>query len=142
MASEITVRGSLYIKKGNKTYQSQPQSFTADLAATIAKGPVPGAIAVSVLGTNVDLSELVNPSWCFISNPDTANTIEVGIWNGVDFYPMLDVGPGQGYPVRLSDNLFEEYHETGTGTTGAAINTLRLRARPAAGVAVIEAFEK
>lgn len=139
MANEASIRSSLQIKTGNIDYRSFPTAFNADVAG--AKGPSPGAIAVAITGTDIDLGELTHPSLCALHNIDESNTIEVGIWDGVSYYPMLDLLPGEGYCIRLSAQLTQEYGAVGTGTTGAGINTLRARSRPAAGKLVVEAFE-
>lgn len=144
MANEATVTCSLQIRKGAIEYQSRPTSFQTDVDATF--GPTPGAMAVATTGTDVDLSRLTVPGLCKIANLDTTNFIEYGIWDpeAAKFYPLGEIRPGEFYVLRLSRNLFDEFAGgpgTGTGTTGPATNTLRLRADNADCNAVVEAFE-
>ena len=68
MADEARINCSLYIKKNNLLYQSQPTSFQADVTGT--KGPVPGAITIPVGGKVIDLGELVTPGLYKIVNLD------------------------------------------------------------------------
>lgn len=139
MANEVTVRSSLQILSGDNQIQTQPTDFKADI--TSFKGPTPGAIEVTVAGTDVDLSQLTTPGYCRIMNQDATNFASGGIWDGVTFYPLLEFPPGESYVVKLSQNLGEEYG-VGTGTSGAAINTFRLKADTAAVNVLVEAFEQ
>ena len=140
MADEATIRCSLDINKPPLRYISRPTVFTFDVAGT--KGPVPGAIEASVLGTDVDFSELTTPALCRIMNLDGTNFVEFGIWDpeGITFYPLGEVLAGETYVLRLSRYLQEEYG-TGTGTTGADTNRLRIKADTAAVQVLVEAFE-
>jgi len=150
MANEATIRSGLTIRKVsgslvlmNKNYSAQ---YQADVDGT--KGPTPGAFSVDELGVDVDLSELTAPGWCWVKNLDATNTVEMGAWDPETdrFYPLLKWGPGQEYAIQLSDNLFQEFGDTGTGTVSDSLNTLRFRAvgagdGPTANVSV-EAFEQ
>lgn len=140
MTNEGRYTGSLRIKKDNLDHRSFPTSFLFDVAGS--KGPTPGAITAAVAGTDVDLTELTTPAFCRISNLDTSNFVEYGIWDpeGSTFYPLGEVGPGEFYVIKLSRNLQEEYG-TGTGTTGASTNRLRIKADTAACNVVVDAFE-
>lgn len=142
MANEATIQSSLTITKGNLSYQSKPTSFRADVSGT--KGPTPGALTVSTVGTDVSFAQLTTPALCRISNLDTTNYLTYGIWDSQTdtFYPLGEVLPGESYILRLSRDLAEEYGTgPGTGTTGLATNNLRLRAYNQPLVAVVEAFE-
>ena len=147
MANEATVRSSLKILKTDSTTgrvlldaSPKPTAFTVDVAGT--KGPVPGAVNVTTAGVNIDFSELTTPALCRIMNFDSTNFLEYGIWDpeGGTFYPLGEVGPGETYVIKLSRNLQEEFG-TGTGTSGANTNRLRLKADTAAVEATVEAFE-
>ena len=142
MADEIRISLGLQIIKNNLHYIAQPTAFTADLATSAPKGPTPGAILVALAGTDLDLSELTTPGWARFWNleDDGGNFFEWGIWDGVTFYPVGEVHPGEGALFKVSQNLTEEFG-TGTGTTGADINTLRLRADTAPVKALAEVFE-
>ena len=146
MSNEARIRSSLTIRKGTTPlqleYSSKPTTFLADVAGV--KGPSPGAISVSVYGTDVDLSELEVPGLCRLMNLDAKNYVEYGIWDPeVDmFYPLGEVLPGESYVIRLSRNLREEYGTgTGTGTIGPSTNRLRLVANVATCNVLVEAFE-
>lgn len=145
MANEAQITSSLAItmRSGNTIvlqYRSLPAAFQATVTGT--NGPVPGAMEATVAGVNVDFSELTTPGLCRIMNLDGTNYYEVGIWDpdNSKFFPMLELLPGETYVVRLARSLQKEF-QTGTGTTGAADNRLRVKANGAAVKAVIEAFE-
>lgn len=105
--------------------RSYPTTFTATV--TEGKGPTPGAIAVTTVGVDVDLSQLATYGFCELRNQASVGEVMVGIWNGTTFYPFKDLLPGENYVIRLSDHLGDEF-ETGTGTTGNG-NTLRIKAK-------------
>lgn len=145
MSGEAQVRASLQILKKTGeveqiNYQSKPTVFKADVAGT--KGPSPGAVTVTVEGTDVDFGELTTPALCRIQNQDATNFLEYGVWDpeGDTFYPLGEILPGESYVLRLSRYLQQEFG-TGTGTTGAETNRLRLRADTASVNANVEAFE-
>src|SRR3990172_6365754 len=128
MADEATIRSSLRIYKtsgGNLNFNALPTSFTADVDG--AKGPTPGAIDTTVGGTDVDLSQLTTPGFCWFHNQDETNYVTVGIWDPENskFFPLFELLPGEAYVLRLARDVEEEY-QTGTGTTGAATNRIRV----------------
>ena len=142
MANEVRVRSSLTVTRndsvGKINYASRPGSFAGNI--TGANGPNPGSFNVTVEGVDVDLSELTTPGYARISNLDTNNFFEYGIWDGSSFYPLGEVLPGESYVLRFSRNLTKEFF-TGTGTTGEAINTFRCKADTASVKGLVEAFE-
>ncbi len=144
MANEAEIRGSLQIRTGDGEieYVSRPTTFRGDV--TGRKGPSPGAITATIAGTDVDFSELSTPGYARIQNQDLTNTVDVGIWDpetGV-FYPMLELLPGESYPLRLSRILAGEYGtDPAVGSTGPNTNRLRIRANVASCVVLVEAFE-
>lgn len=140
MSGEARVRSTLQIVNGNLKYQPKSVSFNPDVAGT--KGPVPGAIAVTTAGTDVDFGELTTPALCKITNLDSTNFVEYGIWDpeGNTFYPLGELLAGESYVLRLSRNLQEEFG-TASGTIGANTNRLRLKADAATLNASVEAFE-
>lgn len=125
MADEATIFAGLQINKTPLFYITQPQAFKADVAGIV--GPVPGSVLVTTEGVDIDFTPLVQPGLCLIQNLDDTNFVTYGIWDGVSFYPLGELLPGEQFPLRLSRVLGEEYG-TGTGTSGAAINTLRFKA--------------
>ena len=141
MANEVTVNVSLQVRKGNLVYRSQPTVFRADMDGT--KGPSPGAITVTPLGTSVDFSELTTPGFCRLENLDTVNYVEYGILDnlGSVFYPLGELLPGEITVIRLSRNIGESYPTTGTGTS-ASVNSLHFKSNTDDVVVVVEAFEK
>ncbi len=145
MADEATVRSSLQVLKKSGTtelinHSTKPTTFKADVAGT--KGPVPGAIDVTVEGTSIDFSELTTPGLCRIMNQDATNFVTYGIWDpeGSTFYPLGEILPGETYVLRLSRDMQWELG-TGTGTTGAETNRLRFKADTATVSVLVEAFE-
>lgn len=136
MANEVTVTSSLQIRKGSFTFRSLPTSFKANL--NTASGPKPAGLTVSTLGTNVDFSGLITPGFCWIYNQDTTNYVSVGIYDGTTFFPLLEVGPQEGYVVKLSRNLGNEFLGTGTPSD---VNYMRLMASVASCEVIVAAFE-
>lgn len=147
MAGEARISASLNINKRSGSldlinYRSPgPQAYQVDVTGT--KGPVPGAVTVSVLGTDIDFSELTTPGLVAIKNLDGTNWVEFGPYDPEldKFYPIFKVGPGRVHVGEFSPNMFEEYPGTGTGTDGASSNRLRFRANGSPVVVSVEAFE-
>lgn len=146
MADEARITSNLTIRKLTSTggiqlqYISQPGSFQANVTGT--KGPVPGAMSVSVYGTNVDFSQLTTPALCRIMNLDSSAYLTYGIWDETDdeFLALGEVLPLESYVIRLSRALGQQY---GTGTTQYSVNAHKLRLVSSSGTinAVVEAFE-
>lgn len=139
MSNEIQVRSSLTIKKGGLFFPNQPLGFSDTMVGL--GGPTPGYLLATTAGIDVDLSELNVPGWCVINNLDPDNFVEVGIREPATstFYPMLEVPPGTGYPIKLSRNIMEEY--VGTGTSPAT-NFLHIKANTASCKVIVQAFER
>ena len=146
MANEATIRSSLNIRKVSGALSlinfrsSGVEAFTATVAGT--KGPVPGALTATVVGVDVDFSELSQPALCQITNMDATNYVTVGIWDPEinKFYPFDEILPGESYVRRLSRLLGGETG-TGSGTSGPNTNTMRLRASSGTVNVIVEAFE-
>jgi len=137
MAREATVQTQLRVRIGNINYVSNPSNFQATV--TGINGPCPGAFAATLEGTDVNFSELTQPGLGIIKNIDSTNFVTVGIWDGVDFFPLMELLPGEFFPIRFSRYLTQEFM-TGTGTTGGG-NTVRIKADTAPAKVVVEAFE-
>jgi hypothetical protein len=138
MADEINVQNAVTMRKisGSDVLLEKrySRSFQADM--TGKKGPTPGALTVDENGVNVSLSQLTEPGMCWIEHQGllsgtatTSDRVNVGIYetNTNKFYPLLELLPGEAYPVRLSRDLGEEI-QTGTGTDAVGNATLHLRA--------------
>ena len=138
MADEATIRVSMSILNGNLNYRSYPTDFQADV--TGKKGPVPGAITAAVLGTSVSFAELTTPAWCRIANLDATNYVTVGILDpDGDFYPFLEVLPGEFQVIRLSRSFGQSWG-VGTATSDSGC-TLHIQANTAPCIVLVEAFE-
>lgn len=138
MANEATISVGLQVVKGNLNYLSQPQSFQANIET--GKGPSPGAITASIEGTIVDLSQLARPGLCWIGNLDDTNFVTIAVYDGANWFPLLELLPGEFYPLRLSRYLNEEFVGTGTGTSSDA-NQLMIIADTADCVVRVDAFD-
>jgi hypothetical protein len=139
MSDEVVFRCELSILKGNLNYRSNPNDFRADMVAVVPKGPCPGAFTVPTTGIDVDLSELTVPGPCRIYNLDDTNKVHYGIADGTGFHPLGEVGPGEGYVIRLSSRLGNEY---GSGTYLIdATEKLHFQAENASCNVLVEAFE-
>lgn len=124
MANEATINSHVQINdSANLQYALGERQFTADITGKF--GPAPGAFAASTAGVDVDLSEFTTAGYCRIKNLDGTNFVEVGIYSGGTFYPLMELLPGQFYVIRLSRN----------------IGTLRVRANTASCNVIVEAFE-
>ena len=141
MANEATIRANLTIRKSNLRYESKPLDFRATV--TVGKGPSPGAILATRAGTLVDLSELALPGLCRIMNLDTVNDIVVGIGDGVEFYPLMDVKAGETYIIRLSKWLGRSINigSAGTGSFDVTAYRLVVKAEYANCECLVEAFD-
>lgn len=145
MANEITVQASLSVRSGSLDYRSRPSTFRADVVSATPKGPTPGAITVAVTHTNVDLSQLGTPGMVWLQNLDAVHYVEVGVylsWLGL-FVPVIELGPGEAYPLRLSRFLGQDLVAgTGTGTADTRVVSLSMKAVGAPCVVRVEAFER
>lgn len=121
MANEIRIQLSMRIAKGNLLYQPPAITFTANLAGT--KGPTPGSLTITTDGVDIPLSELNTMGGIArIVNIDPDNFITVGIKDMTTeaFYPLVELLPGEGYPLRLSRFLGDELGTgSGSGTVGS-----------------------
>lgn len=145
MANEIQFRSSLRVTNGNRDYRSNPTSFTRDQVTSSPAGETPGEIAVTTTGVNVDLSHLAEAGVCWMHNVDDTNFVTVGIYDPdtLVFYPMLEIGPGECYPVVLSRRIGRQYPGAGTSTSGGGSNpTFRMRADTASCKVVVHAFDR
>lgn len=145
MANEAQIRVSLRIRKtsGSLVLIDYPgnANFLGDVPST--KGPAPGAFTVTTAGTDVDFSQLTQPGLAMLRNLDTTNYVEYGIRDPATrvFYPIGEILPGEGWPIRFTRNLLEDYFpSTGTGTTGQ-INKVHFKAHRAPVVVSVECFE-
>lgn len=157
MANEALISVALTIDKRSSNRQNQlinfpmKASFRSDVDGV--KGPVPGALLVPLAGIDIDVSELTTPGLCWLqhqgladfSDPGTDPSIyyiDVGIKDVLSgrFLPLLELHPGDAWPVRLTRNLLEAYNSTGTGT-GPANNTLHAISHIAPCTLFVGAFE-
>lgn len=139
MAREATINSQLVIAKDNLQIRSFPTSFVGDVE--VAKGPSPGAITATIYGTIVDLSQLSTPGYYVISNRDLVNYVEIGIWDGFNFYPIDEVRAGEHYVKRFSRNVSELYSGTGLGTDPAGTVSIMIKANTADCEVSLEAYE-
>lgn len=132
MANEATVQCGLVINgPGKQSFRSPITSFRATMS--LAKGATPGAQTITEVGTDISLAHLDNPGLAWFRNLEDptdsgAYAITVGRWDpDTDrFYPFIKLLPGEAFPLRLADQVTEEFSGTGTGTT-ATISTLRAK---------------
>lgn len=145
MSGEVKSRSYLSIDKGNLHWRSSRSEFTADVDAAEPGGPSPGTVLATTSGVNVDLSKLTNPSLCEIENnsPTTGNYVTVGIWDGTELYPIMEILPGEKYVIRLSRFLGQSLEAgAGTGTADSGTYTLRLKAALATARCNVHAFDR
>jgi len=126
MANEGSLSYQLNLKKGNLSYSNR-KSFRFTVTGTL--GPLPGGLTIPKTGRIVDFQGfIVEPGACEVANFDETYSFEVGIYDLQTnvFYPLMEVGPGESYPLTLSRNLLEQYNDTGTATS-APENKLMLK---------------
>lgn len=142
MASVIQLTWSLTVMRDNFVIGRPNRSFTIPPIGT-ANGPVPGAILVPTHGVDVDLGQLGLVGMAEIANYDPTNYFMVGIRDPSSnkFYPMLEIGPLQSFPVPLSRKIETDFFNTGTGSVGE-INFLHLKAVGAACQGYVGAYER
>ena len=142
MANEIQVSLSINATKGNGQYQNLPKTFVVDMEGTFF-GPSPGALQVSISGTDINLSQFGTPGICFINNMDETYAVRGGIYDVTNdtFYPLFRVSPGGIAYFEMDRSATEE--STGTGTLSGGYNsTFQLRAEggsPNVKVEILEA---
>jgi len=137
MANEVTIGASIAVQQGSLIYESRPKQFNADM--TGKKGPTPGAVSIEVAGTDISLAELTTPGFARLVNLDTTNYVEFGIWDGLEFIAVGELGPGEISVFKFSRN-FGNSVGTGTATTDTG-NTFRMKASVAACNCLVEVFE-
>src|SRR5688500_2424305 len=103
MANEIQINTTITVKKGNLDWDSKPNRFNVDFSGS--KAPVPGGISVPVTGKAVDLSALSSYGVAWIHNLDSTNFVTAGTYDGTNFHPYQEIGPGEFYPIKLSRYL-------------------------------------
>jgi hypothetical protein len=141
MANEATLRVGLTIRKSNLQYQNQPQAFLADIES--GKGPYPGALTVTTSGRLVDLTEIVTPGFCVITNTDSTHTVSWGIYDASTDknYMIGDLLPGEACLFRMHQFFEQDYAGTGTGT-GTPSCQLLIKSETGSPVVKVEVFEK
>lgn len=147
MANEATVTAELQIvgsstnSNENLGYKSTPNQFRATVSGN--KGPAPGVVNATQVGVDIDLSALSNPSLFRVRNLSTTYDVELGVWDGTEFYPVLAIWAGEFFVGRLSEYLGRSYGtDTGTGTYDTGAYTLRARSIGGAASISFEAFDK
>jgi len=142
MAGQAVINIGMQIDSGNLHYPSGNTSFIA--VVTGSKGPTPGALTVYESGTDADLSQLVQPGLCKLTNLDQFSTVEWGVWDPLlqVFHSVGELLPGEWFLIRLSRFFGEDLGPTsGTGTVGMG-KRLRFRALDVESCDVlVEAFE-
>lgn len=160
MQNAARVNASLqFIGPLSQRWTSQPTTFQADVAS--AGGPTPGEILASLVGTDVNLSQLTVPGLCWLFNlgvdasgndlsgdvGDQANWTNYVEWGAFDstlnkFLPLGELLPDECCVLRLSRFLGEQFG-TGSGTApGADAITLRIKSIGTASKVVVCAFER
>lgn len=139
MSDEIRISSGIQVKKGVLDYRSSnPTSFLTDM--TTARGPSPGTIVASTGGTDIDFSELINPGWCRITNlsETVGNFVDVGIYDGDHFYPLMEIAPGEvAGPFKLS----RRFDEGGSGSGTSTLTSVRIKAAVENCAVNVEAFD-
>lgn len=138
MSAQVNV--SVRIVQGNLTYQNQPTAFSPAVNGT--NGPTPGATTISTNGTDVTFSQLDSlGGLCVLRNIDPTNYVTVGIRDKTsnEFYPLMDILPGETYPIRLSKDLGKE--EAGTGTFSGSNAVFHAKSNTANVILTIDAFD-
>jgi len=100
MSSEITITGSLRVSNGAlvNNYPLPQQSVDMTEGRYSA--------GVQEIGTSEEAisfnAELTAPGWGYFRNLDATNYVEIGLYKGATFYPLLKLKPGEWQIVRLA----------------------------------------
>lgn len=145
----------------DQQFQPQPTSFSADVSQ--AGGPSPGGFLASLMGTQVMLSALgTQPGFCRIQNLGVSSTgvslfgpagqqytwpnfVEVGIYypTAHEFFPLIELLPGESYVVRLSRYIGDAFSGTDSGTDPAEMGIqLWVRSVGTASKVIVEAIPR
>jgi len=139
----VRVSSGIDLIKDNMVHRSYPTVFTA--VVTDGRGPYVGSKTIAVLGTTIDLSELSSLGGIArIHNQDSVNFVTYGITDGIEFFPIHEIWPGEFYPCRFSRLLGRSLEQTGTSTSSYDTGTyqLQMRANVAPVNVLIEVFER
>lgn len=147
MADEINYSVTLQINAGPLRERTDPTNWRGDMP--VRGGPTPGEITVTPAGVDVDLSALIKPGVAWMINLDLTNKVSWGVRDAETgkYYPLGKLPPSESdgnawpQPIYFDDDLFEEFGQTGTGTSGPGTNFLHLRAYNQNCRVVIKAFE-
>lgn len=138
MAATITVQSNMRIVGDNQNRDYQSQQYTED--AVSGFGPSPGYMTITEEGVDVDISELESLGRAILSNYSADHSFDVGLWDGTEFYPLLEIPAGQQYPIKFSSSLGNSFG-TGTGTLGQDLS-LRVKANGGEVKGSIEIYER
>lgn len=159
MSNEARITSGLQLTGPLSQKFNTQYNFQADIHA--AGGPAPGEFLATKLGKDVDLSAFTQPGWALLYNlgVDAAgndlsgtagqqytwtNYVEYGLFDHTtsQFYPLGELLPGEGVPIRLSRFLNTEIG-TGSGT-GKGVNsvTFRFKAIGTASKVIVLIFER
>lgn len=144
MADEARVVNTLQINNLSLKWRTPSPGFSADVSGTF--GPTPGAVTVSVSGTDIDFSKLTTPGLCEITNledPATAtNYVTLGVYDPTYdvFTPVDEIHPGETWTRRWSRFVARESTGTGTGP-GAYNNTIQLRSSSGTSRVAVNTFD-
>lgn len=129
MSSEAQIRSSIFINaQGNSAplvYQSNPTAFNVDMSTNLA--PTPGGLVCTVKGIYISLATIAGaglvPGLASFAHlgTDSANYITIGIDNGIDFFPFMEMGPGERWNLKLSRSLLQQFAGSATATGLAAV---------------------
>lgn len=139
-SQQSRVTSSLQVTSGKLNYQSQPSAFIAVVNGS--NGPTPGSVTIPVNGTDVTFPQLTAMGgFCRLMNLDPVNYVTVGVRDKStnEFYPLLELLPGETYVCRLSRKLPME--EAGTGTFLGSNTVLHAKADTANIILLVEAFD-
>lgn len=141
MSNEIRVQCSLQIRNGALDYASRPTAFLDDMA--LVGGPTPGELTIALAGTNVDLSQLTSPGWCWMQNLDPTNYVEYGTYDDATakFSAFGEILPTKSVIHFLSRFLGHTFG-TGTGTGYGGSTHFRIKATGSPCRVVVHAFER
>lgn len=141
MSNEIRIQASLQIPSLGNYVRSK--AFSADLKTTGGVGPSPGLVLATTVGTIVSFANLTHPGLCWLYNESDTYSAIVGSYDPTiaDFYPLLELAPGEAYPVRLYRYLGEQEGTTGTATTDSG-NSLMIKGIGATVPVIVEAFDR
>jgi hypothetical protein len=92
MANEVTIDFGLRFERSGIAIQIPNKQFLIDSGSTLYAG---GSQNIGTTAEAVVLSALTNGGATYLFNPDTTNSVQIGVDVSGTFYPLFTLPPGK-----------------------------------------------